>query len=259
MRQVRLSGAGRRGGTCRRRTGRRRSSWASGSTQGYRLICQLWIPHDIELVQDDRRSKEESERCNMNTPAPTSYVILTDKPGLFHTEIGADMRALERYDYVFHGRTRAHFVIAALERETRIAIVDDGQPRTVSQVPSKLLKKYASLTEARRDLDQLINSRASRRPAPARRNLSRHAADHLHHERRQGRHGTRRQQPAARVAARTRRHSVQVRRRTMRDLQMPDRIRAGAHRCSQTEGAKALERRRSGARLSDGLPNLHQR
>ena len=94
----------------------------------------------------------------MNTPASTSYVILTDKPGLFHTEIGADMRVLERYDYVFHGRTRAHFVIAALERETRIAIIDYGQPRTVSQVPSKLLKKYASLTEARRDLDQLVNS-----------------------------------------------------------------------------------------------------
>ncbi|MGN5477209.1 2Fe-2S iron-sulfur cluster-binding protein [Cupriavidus basilensis] len=30
-----------------------KSSSASGSEQGYRLACQLWIEHDIELAQDD--------------------------------------------------------------------------------------------------------------------------------------------------------------------------------------------------------------
>ena len=92
----------------------------------------------------------------MSTVAAAHYVILTGKPGIFHTEIGPDTRAVESYDYVFHGRTRAHFVIAILEQETRIMVVDEGQPPTFSHVPSKLLKKYASIAEARRDLEQLV-------------------------------------------------------------------------------------------------------
>lgn len=90
------------------------------------------------------------------TVAP--YVILTGKPGIFHTEIGPHTRAVERYDYVFHGRTRATFVIATLERETRIALVDDDEPSVVNRVPSKLFRKYASLAEARRDLEQLVKA-----------------------------------------------------------------------------------------------------
>ena len=38
---------------CRRPTGKRRSGWANGSSTGFRLVCQLWITHDIELAQDD--------------------------------------------------------------------------------------------------------------------------------------------------------------------------------------------------------------
>ena len=88
-------------------------------------------------------------------PAP-HYVILSAKPGIFHTEIGADTLAVECYDYLFHGRVRARFVIAQLLRETRIRVVDEAQPPTVSQVPSKLLKKYDSVGEARRDLELLV-------------------------------------------------------------------------------------------------------
>lgn len=94
----------------------------------------------------------------MSNAAAERYVILAGKPGIFHTEIGADTRAVARYDYVFHGRVRARFVIAALERDTRIVVVDEGQPPTVSHVPSKLLKKYASVAEARRDLEHLVRS-----------------------------------------------------------------------------------------------------
>ena len=86
------------------------------------------------------------------------YIILTGKPGIFHTEISTDTTAVERYDYVFHGRTRATFVIATLERETRVALVDDGEPSLVNRVPSKLFRKYASLAEARRDLEQLVHA-----------------------------------------------------------------------------------------------------
>ena len=85
------------------------------------------------------------------------YVILTGRPGIFHTEIGPGLRAVERHDYVFNGRTKVRFVIAALERETKIVVVDEGEPPTFSQIPSKLLKKYASLIDSRRDIEQLVN------------------------------------------------------------------------------------------------------
>ncbi|MDQ2926976.1 MAG: ferredoxin [Caldimonas sp.] len=84
------------------------------------------------------------------------FVILTDKPGIFHTEIGVHMHAVECWDYVFFGRTKARFVIAALDCETRIEVIDEAPPPTVSRVPSKLLKKYATVAEAKRDLDHLI-------------------------------------------------------------------------------------------------------
>ena len=86
------------------------------------------------------------------------FIILTSKPGVFHTEIGQDTSPIERYDYVFHGRTRASFVIATLERETRIALVDDNEPSIVNRVPSKLFTKYTSPLEARRDLEQLVSA-----------------------------------------------------------------------------------------------------
>lgn len=87
----------------------------------------------------------------------SQYVILTGRPGIFHTEIAPGMRALERYDYVFNGRVKVQFAIASLAHETKITIVDDGEPPTFSHVPSKLLKKYPSVLEARRDIEQLVN------------------------------------------------------------------------------------------------------
>ena len=38
--------------TCRRRTGRKRNGSVPGSDEGYRLVCQLWLNHDVELAQD---------------------------------------------------------------------------------------------------------------------------------------------------------------------------------------------------------------
>ena len=91
----------------------------------------------------------------MSGYASATYVILTNRPGSFHTELGADVVAAEAYDYVFFGRTKAHFVIAELRRETKIAVIDEAYPPTVSLIPSKLLKKYASIAEARRELECL--------------------------------------------------------------------------------------------------------
>ena len=92
----------------------------------------------------------------MSGAATPAFVILTEKPGLFRTESNPDLRPVERYDYVFFGRTRAHFVIAELERETRIVVVDEALPPTVNRLPSKLLKRYPSVAEARRDLEHLV-------------------------------------------------------------------------------------------------------
>lgn len=88
----------------------------------------------------------------------TVYVMLAAKPGVFHTEIGPDVQPVESYDYVCQGRIHGHFVIARLERETRMVVVDEGEPSTFSQVPSKLLKKYASVEAARGELEQLTKS-----------------------------------------------------------------------------------------------------
>ncbi len=37
--------------------------------QGYRLICQLWIEHDIELAQDELSPAEESAAAAGRVPA----------------------------------------------------------------------------------------------------------------------------------------------------------------------------------------------
>lgn len=89
---------------------------------------------------------------------PAVYVILTSKPGVFETRTGPDLRTVETYDYVFFGRTKARFVIAVLERETKIVIVDEAVPATVNRVPSKLLARYASANAARLELEHLVKA-----------------------------------------------------------------------------------------------------
>ena len=88
-----------------------------------------------------------------------TFVILTSKPGKYRTEAGDDLRPVEAYDYVAHGRNRAHFVIAEFLRETRVRIVDEGADGTavVNNVPSKFFPRFDTLEEARRELRQLAN------------------------------------------------------------------------------------------------------
>jgi hypothetical protein len=88
------------------------------------------------------------------------YVILTSKPGQFRTELVAGLQAIESYDYLFCGRKRAHFVIAQLEREVRIRIVEDGARPLVNDVPSKFLPRFATLEQARAELRQLAGNGA---------------------------------------------------------------------------------------------------
>lgn len=85
------------------------------------------------------------------------YVILTSKPGQFRTELGEGMRRIEAYDYLFCGRRRAQFVIAQIEGEPKVKIIDEAPPAAVNLVPSKFLPRFDSLEKARRELQSLVS------------------------------------------------------------------------------------------------------
>jgi hypothetical protein len=83
------------------------------------------------------------------------FVVLTTRPGEFRTEITNGLQAVESYDYIFYGRKRANFTIAALEQPIRIRIVEDEPPQIINDVPSKLFEKFDSLDDARAELRTL--------------------------------------------------------------------------------------------------------
>lgn len=84
-----------------------------------------------------------------------TYVILASKPGQFRTEPGPGLQLLESYDYLFYGRKRAHYVIASMEHDVKVRIVDESGSPTVNLVPSKFLPRFATLEAARDELRQL--------------------------------------------------------------------------------------------------------
>lgn len=84
-----------------------------------------------------------------------SYVILTSKPGVFRTEVGADVDIVETYDYLFYGRALAVFCIARLHGETRLVVTEETPPYVVNRVPSKFLEKFPSVAAARKELAHL--------------------------------------------------------------------------------------------------------
>ena len=85
------------------------------------------------------------------------YVVLTNKPGEFITEITNGLKPIESYDYIFYGRKRANFTIAELLDNVKIRIVEDEAPRSVNNVPSKLFEKFDTLDEARAELHTLTH------------------------------------------------------------------------------------------------------
>lgn len=85
------------------------------------------------------------------------FVILTSKPGNFHTEVGEGLTPIEAWDYRLDGRTRAEFVIAEITGQPRVSIVDETPPRVVNCIPSKLLARFASIDRARLELTALVN------------------------------------------------------------------------------------------------------
>jgi len=86
------------------------------------------------------------------------FVILTNKPGQFRTELGDHLEAVESYDYVLCGRKRAQFVIATLLFDAKTRIVDESAPPVVNLVPSKFLPRFETLDAAREELKSLAGS-----------------------------------------------------------------------------------------------------
>ncbi|MBX3608760.1 MAG: ferredoxin [Hydrogenophaga sp.] len=85
----------------------------------------------------------------------TTFVILTSKPGQFHSEPGEGMRPVEAWDYVCEGRVRARFLVAELQAPGRVRVIDDTEPVTVNQVPTKFLESFKDIDGARRELHHL--------------------------------------------------------------------------------------------------------
>lgn len=85
-----------------------------------------------------------------------TYVILTSKPGIYHTEISDDVRPCETYDYLFHGQTKARFVIAELLREGKVRVTDETPPAVTTEVPSKFLPRFPTIEAALRQLQDLV-------------------------------------------------------------------------------------------------------
>jgi hypothetical protein len=83
------------------------------------------------------------------------YVILTSKPGQYHTDTDENLHEVEAYDYVFHSRKLAHFVIARLERDIKVRIVEESEHPAVNLVPSKFFPSFDTIEKARAELMQL--------------------------------------------------------------------------------------------------------
>jgi ferredoxin len=86
------------------------------------------------------------------------YLILTSKPGQYRSEPGAGLQALEAYEYLDAGRLRARFVIAELEGDSRVRIVEESAGGTVNAVPTKFFPRFASLDAARGELRDLCRT-----------------------------------------------------------------------------------------------------
>jgi hypothetical protein len=85
-----------------------------------------------------------------------SFVILSSKPGVYHTDTNDDLRIVETWDYRFCGQTKTSFAIAELLRACKVRVTDEAPPERVALVPSKFLPSFESMEAARRELQVLV-------------------------------------------------------------------------------------------------------
>lgn len=83
------------------------------------------------------------------------YIILTSKPGQYRTEPAPGMQPVERYDYLLCGRKRAEFVLAEMQVEAKVTVIEEGEGGAINHVPTKFLPRFSTLEEARAELKHL--------------------------------------------------------------------------------------------------------
>ncbi len=86
------------------------------------------------------------------------YLILTSKPGQYHTQHGEGLTDVATFDYLSCGRKRARFVIAeptGTLSSARVSIVEEDDTAVVNVVPAKFLPSYETLPAAREALGEL--------------------------------------------------------------------------------------------------------
>lgn len=68
---------------------------------------------------------------------------------------------MEAYDYLFCGRKRAQFVIAEIDGEVKVRIVEESGTPVVNLVPSKFLPRFATVDKARDEITRLAGRDAT--------------------------------------------------------------------------------------------------
>jgi ferredoxin len=96
------------------------------------------------------------------------YIVLTSRPGQYRSEPTPGITPVETHDYFYGARHVAAFVIARLDGQSRVKIVDETDSSGANLVPTKFFEKYESAREAVASLESLVRhdhakSRLSRR------------------------------------------------------------------------------------------------
>ncbi|WP_042267450.1 hypothetical protein [Paraburkholderia heleia] len=86
------------------------------------------------------------------------YIVLTSRPGQYRSEPTEGITPVETHDYFYGVSHVAAFVVARLEGEARVRIVEDavaGGKQAVNLVPTKFFEKFATLREALASIEDL--------------------------------------------------------------------------------------------------------
>jgi hypothetical protein len=96
------------------------------------------------------------------------YIVLTSRPGQYRSEPTPGITPIETHDYFYGERHVAAFVVAQLEGEARVRIVEETVPQAVNLVPTKFFEKFATVRDALQSIEELAGrgheeARVSRR------------------------------------------------------------------------------------------------
>lgn len=98
------------------------------------------------------------------------YIVLTSRPGEYRSEPTPGITPVETHDYYYGTRHVAAFVVAKLDAQARVRIVEEAAPQGVNLVPTKFYETFESVSEAVASLEALVGhehaqARLSRRNA----------------------------------------------------------------------------------------------